>query len=90
MNELRLQKGEIIGQPKRFVLGNAEKAFDDCEYIFEGNTYTNGQEHLYIETQGAYSIPTEQDGIKIYSSTQGPTAVQRIDFKGDGIADAPD
>jgi xanthine dehydrogenase large subunit len=37
----------------------------------------NGQEHLYIETQGAYAIPTEQGGMRVYSSTQGPTAVQR-------------
>jgi xanthine dehydrogenase large subunit len=43
----------------------------------EGRSETNGQEHLYIETQGAYSIPLENGGIRIYSSTQGPTAVQR-------------
>jgi xanthine dehydrogenase large subunit len=47
------------------------------EYVFEGRVELNGQEHLYIETQGAYTIPTEQGGIKVYSSTQGPTAVQR-------------
>src|SRR6185436_15264402 len=34
-------------------------------------------EHLYIETQGAYSVPQENNAIRIYSSTQGPTAVQR-------------
>lgn len=70
-------KGELIAPPKTFKLGDSDKAFKDCEHIFEGQTYSNGQEHLYIETQGAYSIPTEQGGLKIYSSTQGPTAVQR-------------
>lgn len=70
-------KNSLIAPPKKFVVGDVEKAFETCEHIFEGQTYTNGQEHLYIETQGAYSIPTEQGGIKIYSSTQGPTAVQR-------------
>ena len=78
-------KGEIIGQPKKFVLGDSANAFETCEHIFEGQTYTNGQEHLYIETQGAYSIPTEQNGIKIYSSTQGPTAVQRTITKVTGL-----
>ena len=48
-----------------------------CEHIFEGSTETNGQEHLYIETQGAYALPLENGAIRIYSSTQGPTAVQR-------------
>ncbi len=70
-------KGELISPPKHFKLGDAEKAFKKCEYVFEGCADVNGQEHLYIETQGAYTIPTEQGGMKIYSSTQGPTAVQR-------------
>lgn len=78
-------KGELIAPPKRFKLGDTAKAFAACEYIFEGQTYSNGQEHLYIETQGAYSIPTEQGGLKIYSSTQGPTAVQRCIAKVTGL-----
>jgi xanthine dehydrogenase large subunit len=69
--------GDLIVPPKKFVLGDTEKAFANCEHVFEGRTETNGQEHLYIETQGAYALPTEQGGLKIYSSTQGPTAVQR-------------
>ncbi len=70
-------KGELIIPLRTFNLGDIDKAWKQCEYIFEGRTETNGQEHLYIETQGAYSLPTENNGIKIYSSTQGPTAVQR-------------
>ena len=70
-------KGELISPPKHFKLGDSENAFSQCEFVFEGRADVNGQEHLYIETQGAYSIPTEQNGLKIYSSTQGPTAVQR-------------
>jgi xanthine dehydrogenase large subunit len=70
-------KNELIAPPKHFKLGDSENAFRSCEYVFEGRTDSGGQEHLYIETQGAYAIPTEHDGLKIYSSTQGPTAVQR-------------
>ncbi len=70
-------KGELIAEPKRFNLGDVKKAFGDCEYIFEGRTRTNGQEHLYIETQGAYCVPSENGVLKVFSSTQGPTAVQR-------------
>src|ERR1041384_6494866 len=68
---------DLIVPPKRFKLGDTETAFQNCEHVFEGRTEQNGQEHLYIETQGAYAVPAEQFGIKIYSSTQGPTAVQR-------------
>jgi xanthine dehydrogenase large subunit len=71
------QKGELIVPARTFKLGNTETAWGDCKYVFEGRADTNGQEHLYIETQGAYAIPQENNGLKIYSSTQGPTAVQR-------------
>jgi xanthine dehydrogenase large subunit len=68
---------ELIVPPRTFQLGKTEEAFKDCTHIFEGNTNTNGQEHLYIETQGAYAIPKEDGQILIHSSTQGPTAVQK-------------
>ncbi len=69
--------GSLIVPPRTFKLGDSAAAFTKCKYIFKGSADTNGQEHLYIETQGAYAWPVENDAIKIYSSTQGPTAVQR-------------
>lgn len=71
------EKGKLIMPPRTFNLGNTEDAWAACDYIFEGRADTNGQEHLYIETQGAYAVPAGHDSLKIYSSTQGPTAVQR-------------
>ena len=71
------EKGELIIPPRTFQLGDTTNAWSECDYIFEGQTETNGQEHLYIETQGAYAVPQENGAIKVYSSTQGPTAVQR-------------
>lgn len=68
---------ELIAPPKHFKLGDSAKALATCEHLFEGRAEVNGQEHLYIETQGAYAVPAEHGGLKIYSSTQGPTAVQR-------------
>jgi len=78
--------GDLIVPPKKFILGDTGLTFADCEYVFEGRTEQNGQEHLYIETQGAYAIPTENGGLKIYSSTQGPTAVQRAVCRITGLA----
>jgi len=71
------EKGELIIPPRTFKIGDTTAAWAQCEYVFEGSTETNGQEHLYIETQGAYAVPQENGVIKIYSSTQGPTVVQR-------------
>ena len=77
--------GELIVPPRTFKLGDTAQAWQSCTHVFEGTTYTNGQEHLYIETQGAYAVPQENNVIRIYSSTQGPTAVQRAVSKALGI-----
>ncbi|MEL0644129.1 molybdopterin cofactor-binding domain-containing protein [Olleya sp. Ti.3.14] len=79
-------KGSFINAPRSFSLGDTEKAFVDCDYVFEGETFSNGQEHLYIEAQGAYAEPQENGNIKVTSSTQGPTAVQKTIAKVLGIA----
>ncbi|MEO6404918.1 MAG: molybdopterin cofactor-binding domain-containing protein [Ferruginibacter sp.] len=71
------ENGSLLVPPRCFKLGDTSNAFKTCEHIFEGLAETNGQEHLYIETQGAYALPVEGNSIKVYSSTQGPTAVQR-------------
>ena len=70
-------EGQLLHPPRTFRLGNPDKAWNRCDHIFEGTTETGGQEHLYIETQGAYVYPLESGGYRIHSSTQGPTAVQR-------------
>ncbi|HEX7846017.1 MAG TPA: molybdopterin cofactor-binding domain-containing protein [Chitinophagaceae bacterium] len=71
------EKNELIVPPRTFRMGDTDNAWAACDHIFEGRTETNGQEHLYIETQGAYSVPQENGVLRVYSSTQGPTALQR-------------
>lgn len=70
-------KNMLICPPRNFQMGDVNSAWDDCEFVFEGEVNINGQEHLYIETQGAYARMKEDGSILIASSTQGPTAVQR-------------
>jgi len=64
--------------PRTFKQGNIHDAWKQCEYIIEEAATSGGQEHLYLETQGSYAVPAENGNIKIYSSTQGPTAIQKI------------
>lgn len=78
-------QNELIIPARTFKIGNSEDAFAKCDFIFEGSCDNNGQEHLYIETQGAYAVPQESGVIRIYSSTQGPTAVQRAVSKVTGL-----
>ncbi len=74
-------KGSFINAPRTFSKGAVDTAFAKCKYVFEGNTFSNGQEHLYLETQGSYAIPMENGHIKVISSTQGPTQVQKAAAK---------
>jgi xanthine dehydrogenase large subunit len=80
------EKGSFINAPRSFSLGNSSEAFKNCDSIFEGETFSNGQEHLYLETQGCYAIPQENGSIKLISSTQGPTAVQKITARVLGVS----
>lgn len=71
------EKGNLIIPPKTFSMGDVDKTWENCKYVFENTVEVGGQEHLYLETQGAVAIPSESGTIKLYSSTQSPTVVQR-------------
>ncbi len=71
------EKGEIIGAPRVFQMGDVDAAWEQCDLVVEGHCEIGGQEHVYLETQRARAVPTEGKGIRIYSSTQSPYAVQR-------------
>ncbi len=71
-------KGQLIAPPRTFSLGDVDSAWSACDVIVEGRADSGGQEHIYLETQGALALPIENDGLKIISATQSPSSVQRI------------
>ncbi|MFU8803272.1 MAG: xanthine dehydrogenase molybdopterin binding subunit [Bradymonadaceae bacterium] len=70
-------KGEVIGTPRTFAMGDVDAAWESCDVIVEGQSDVGGQEHLYLETQRARAVPGEGERICVYSSTQGPYAIQK-------------
>jgi xanthine dehydrogenase large subunit len=78
-------KGELIAPSRTFSMGNVQKAWKECEIIVSGRVDSGAQEHFYMEPQGAIAMPWEMDGIKVISSTQSPTGVQRTVAKVLGI-----
>ncbi len=70
-------KGQIIGQPRTFVLGNVESSWEKCDLVVEGRCEIGGQEHLYLETQRARAIPLEGKAMRVYSATQNPHGTQK-------------
>lgn len=70
------EKGQFLFPPRTFSIGDTESAWPTCAHRFEGVAETGAQEHLYLETQGAYAVPQEGGKMKIFSATQGPATVQ--------------
>ncbi len=70
-------KNMLLSPSSTFQHGNVDKAWAQCAHIVQGQSESGAQEHLYIETQGSYAIPQENGNIRIHSSTQGPTHVQK-------------
>jgi len=71
-------EGSLIVPSRTFASGNVDDAWASCEVVVEGRAESGGQEHLYLETQAALVLPQEGRRLRILSSTQAPTAVQRI------------
>ena len=80
------ENGDIIGDARTFVLGDVDSAWDDCDIVVTGRCDLAGQEHVYLETQRARAIPLEARGMRIFSSTQSPYAVQKAAAKVLGVA----
>lgn len=68
--------GRLIIPIRRFEKGDVDAAFATSATVVSGTVESAGQEHVYLETQGAIA---ELDGhkVRIRSATQSPTGVQR-------------
>tara|TARA_B110000090_G_scaffold170981_1_gene190852 strand:- start:122 stop:2521 length:2400 start_codon:yes stop_codon:yes gene_type:complete len=62
-----------------------DSALSACAHTWKGTVRMSGQRHFYMETQRAIVRPTENNGIHIRSSTQGPTVVAKYVAKACGL-----
>jgi xanthine dehydrogenase/oxidase len=53
-----------------------EEGRASAEVHVEGSLYMGGQEHFYLETNASVAIPTDNNCLEIYSSTQNITESQ--------------
>lgn len=64
--------------PYHLQSGNIEEAFQKSDHIVEGTINIGGQEHFYLETQGAVSYIDCEGVVKVNASSQNPTEVQTL------------
>ena len=82
-------KGDLIVPPKKFILGDTDAAFKTCEHVFEGPHRTERPgTSLHRDAGSLRGADGEAAVLRVYSSTQGPTAVQRAVCRVTGLADA--
>jgi xanthine dehydrogenase/oxidase len=62
-----------------------DDALDASQHTWHGSLYFSGQRHFYMETQRAVVYPTEDDGLLVRSSTQGPTVVAKYVARATGL-----
>jgi len=66
--------------------GDADKALQKAKHTLKGDFYVKGQEHFYLESQVSFVVPTEDHGMKVYTSSQHPTEVQKLVSEVLGVA----
>jgi xanthine dehydrogenase large subunit len=58
--------------------GDFAAAIKKAPNTLSGELYVKGQEHFYLEGQVSYVVPTEDRGMKVFTSSQHPTEVQKL------------
>lgn len=76
--EKALEDQFFVRPTHQLVRGDADKALAEAPNRIQGQQHVNGQEHFYLEGQVCSVMPTEDGGMKVYSSTQHPTEVQKL------------
>jgi xanthine dehydrogenase large subunit len=68
---------KLICPSRTFKIGAVDAMWGKCDHVVEGQAEIGGQEHVYLETQGAYAYMLEDGAIKIHSATQATKYVQK-------------
>lgn len=76
--EKALEDKFFVRPTHQHIRGDSSKALADAPHRIQGQQHVNGQEHFYLEGQVCSVMPTEDGGMKVYSSTQHPTEVQKL------------
>ncbi|MGG4623639.1 xanthine dehydrogenase molybdopterin binding subunit [Serratia odorifera] len=73
-----LAQGDVVQESHCHRRGDAAAALARARHRLQGELQVGGQEHFYLETQIASVMPEEDGSMRVYSSTQNPTEVQKL------------
>ena len=73
-----INKKSFVLNPVKIKKGNPKNKIKKSKHILEGELFSGGQDHFYLEGQITLSIPQEDNNYLLYSSTQHPSETQQI------------
>jgi xanthine dehydrogenase large subunit len=72
------QREDFVIPPMHRARGDVPGALTRAPRKVSGRFQVGGQEQFYLEGQISYAVPTENDGIHLWCSTQHPTEMQHM------------
>ncbi len=76
--EEAIEKGSYHLDPHVIARGDLDAAWANATVVIDAQVSSGGQDHFYLETHTAMSVPSDDGSIHIYSSTQHPTEIQKM------------
>ncbi|MBI2258993.1 MAG: xanthine dehydrogenase molybdopterin binding subunit [Flavobacteriia bacterium] len=73
-----INKNSLIGSVRSMNRGDIDLGKKQAKHHLIGQLETGAQEHWYLETQISLAVPSEDDEMLVYSSTQHPSETQAI------------
>ncbi len=70
--------GSLIDEPLTLDSGDVDAAFASAPHCLSGRLETGAQEQFYLESHTSLAVPQDGRQIRIYASTQDPTAIQHL------------
>ncbi|PSJ23619.1 xanthine dehydrogenase molybdopterin binding subunit [Halomonas sp. ND22Bw] len=58
--------------------GDWQRALSEAPHVLEGEQFVGGQEHFYLEGQACLVVPSEDEGVMVYTSNQHPSESQKL------------
>ncbi|WP_046080316.1 xanthine dehydrogenase molybdopterin binding subunit [Halomonas sp. HG01] len=58
--------------------GDWQTALERAPHVLEGEQFVGGQEHFYLEGQACLVVPSEDEGVMVYTSNQHPSESQKL------------
>ncbi len=69
---------QYVVPPMHLSRGNARQAIDNAPHRLQTTLDVGGQEQFYLEGQISYAVPAEDQGMKVWCSTQHPSEMQHL------------